>query len=88
MPQRDTSGIGERVPREIIEADFEIAFNFVEMARDELKRGDKDLAHQLRHKAESMLEDISARLLRMTVAQRQTFEARCEELRHAIDAAS
>ena len=32
MPLRDKSGFGERVPRELIDADFEIAFSLMEMA--------------------------------------------------------
>lgn len=84
MPLRDTSGFGERVPREMIEADFELAFNFVGMAKDEAGEGRKDLGEQLLRKAEDLLEDIRNRLLRMTAAQRETFEPRCEELSRAI----
>lgn len=87
MPQRDTSGIGERVPREIIEADFEVAFNLVDMAQSESK-DNRQVAAQLLHKAEGMLEDIRTRLQRMTAAQREPFEKRCEELGQAIEAAS
>ncbi len=87
MPQRDTSGIGERIPREIIEADFEVAFSMVEMAQSDSSREDRELATTLLHKAEGMLDDIRARLQRMTVAQREPFEKRCEELSHAIEAA-
>lgn len=84
MPQRDTSGIGERVPREMIFANFEVAFNFVGMAENE---SDRELAEQLLRRAEDMLKDVEARLLRMTVAQREEFELRCAELRKAIETA-
>jgi hypothetical protein len=84
MPQRDTSGIGERVPRELIFADFEVGFSFVSMAEGESNR---DVAEQLLTRAEQMLKDIEGRLLRMTVAQRESFEPRCAELREAIDKA-
>ncbi|HWE49248.1 MAG TPA: hypothetical protein VG273_05645 [Bryobacteraceae bacterium] len=87
MPQKDTSGIGERVPRELIEADFAIAFSLVEMAQDELRRGNEKLALELRLKADHMLEDIKGRLLRMTVSQKEPFELRCAELGAAIAAA-
>ena len=87
MPQRDTSGIGERVPREIIEADFEVAFNLVDMAKSE-STDNREIALQLLHKAEGMLEDIRTRLQRMTPAQREPFDKRCEELGHAIQGAS
>lgn len=84
MPQRDTSGIGERVPRELIFADFEVAFNFVGMAEDE---SDREVAEQLLRRAEAILKDVENRFLRMTVAQREAFEPRCAELREAIDKA-
>jgi hypothetical protein len=84
MPQRDTSGIGDRVPRDLIFADFEVAFNFVGMAENE---SDRAVAEQLLQRAEAMLKDIEGRFLRMTVAQREEFEPRCAELREAIDKA-
>ena len=84
MPQRDTSGIGERVPRELIFADIEVGFNFVSLAEGE---SDRDLAEQLLRRAEDMLKDINDRMLRMTVPQRETFQPRCKELREAIDKA-
>jgi len=84
MPQRDTSGIGERVPRELIEADFAIAFSLVEMAEGESRRNNKQVAAELLHKAEGMLDDTRARLLRMTASQKEPFEPRCAELSEAI----
>jgi hypothetical protein len=87
MPQRDTSGIGERVPRELIDADFSIAFSLVEMAAGEARRGNEQLASQLLQKAERMLDDVRGRLLRMTVSQKEAFEPRCEELGSAIERA-
>ena len=80
MPQRDTSGIGERIPRELIDADFSVAFSLVEMAQDESRKGNAQLASQLLEKAERMLYDIHERLLRMTVAQKEAFEPRCDGL--------
>ena len=85
MPQRDTSGIGERVPRELIDADFTVAFSLVEMAEGESRRGNGQLASQLLEKAERMLDDIRARLLRMTTSQKEAFEPRCAELSEAIE---
>jgi hypothetical protein len=85
MPQRDTSGIGERVPRELIEADFSVAFSLVEMAESESRRANGQLASQLLQKAERMLDDIRARLLRMTASQKEAFEPRCTELGEAIE---
>jgi hypothetical protein len=85
MPERDTSGIGERIPRELIEADFTIAFSLVQMAQDEVRRNNEQLASQLRERAERMLEGIQRRLLRMTPSQKESFELRCQELAEAIE---
>lgn len=87
MPQRDTSGIGERVPRELIDADFAVAFSLVGMAKDETRRDNGQLGAQLIQKAERMLEDIRGRLLRMTASQKEAFELRCTELGEAIERA-
>jgi len=87
MPQRDTSGIGERVPRELIGADFSVAFSLVEMAETESRRDNGQLASQLLQKAERMLEEIRGRLLRMAATQREEFEPRCAELGEAIELA-
>jgi hypothetical protein len=84
MPQRDTSGIGERVPRELIDGDFSVAFSFVEMAEEESRRDNAQLASQLLQKAEEMLGNIQERLLRMTASQKEAFEPRCAELAEAI----
>jgi hypothetical protein len=88
MPQRDTSGIGERIPRELIDADFTIAFSLVEMAEGESRRDNGELASQLLQKAERMLDDIRGRLLRMTAPQKEEFEPRCAELGKAIERAT
>ena len=47
MPQRDTTGIGERIPRELIDADFTVAFSLVEMA-SLLPKDDPELVAVLR----------------------------------------
>jgi hypothetical protein len=87
MPQRDTTGIGERVPRELIDADFTVASSLVEMAAEESRRGNGQLASQLLEKAERMLDDVRGRLVRMTAAQKEAFEPRCAELGEAIELA-
>jgi hypothetical protein len=84
MPQRDTSGIGERVPRELIDADLAVAFSLVEMAQEESRRGNGQLASQLLSKAQRTLDDTRGRLLRMTASQKEAFEPRCAELDAAI----
>jgi hypothetical protein len=88
MPQRDTSGIGERVPRELIDADLTVAFSLVEMAEGESRGGNGQLAAQLLQKAQRTLDDIRGRLLRMTASQKEAFEPRCAELGEAIELAS
>lgn len=87
MPQRDTSGIGERIPRELIDGDFAVAFSFVEMAKVESRLGNAQVSSQLVLKAGEMLDNIRARLLRMTAAQKEVFEPRCAELGEAIELA-
>ena len=87
MPQRDTTGIGERIPRELIDADFTVAFSLVEMAKEESGRGNGQLAAQLLEKAARMLDDVRGRLLRMTASQKEAFEPRCAELGEAIERA-
>ena len=87
MPQRDTSGIGERIPRELIDADFGVAFSLVEMAKEESRRDNGQLSSQLLQRAEGMLNDIRGRLLRMTATQKEAFEPRCGELGKAIELA-
>ena len=84
MPQRDTSGIGERIPRELIDADFTVAFSLVEMAESESRGDNGQLASPLLQKAERMLDDIRGRLLRMTASQKEAFEPRCAKLGEAI----
>jgi hypothetical protein len=88
MPQRDTSGIGERVPRELIDADLTVAFSLVEMAEGESRGGNAQLAAQLLQKAQRTLDDIRGRLLRMTASQKEAFEPRCAQLGEAIELAS
>jgi hypothetical protein len=87
MPQRDTSGIGERVPRELIEGDFAVAFSLVEMAEAESRQDNGQVASQLLQKAEEMLNNIRERLLRMTAVQKEAFEPRCAKLGEAIESA-
>jgi hypothetical protein len=87
MPQRDTSGIGERIPRELIDADFAVALSLVEMAQAESQRANGQLASQLLERAERMLDDIRGRLLRMTASQKEEFEPRCAKLGEAIELA-
>jgi hypothetical protein len=87
MPQRDTSGFGERVPRELIDADFEVAFSLVEMAATESNRGNVQLTSQLLQRAEGILGSIRERLLRLDVSRSQPIDARCVELSEAIESA-
>jgi hypothetical protein len=87
MPQRDTTGFGERVPLALIDADFSVAFRMVEMAEEESGRGNAQLSSQLLQNARRTLNDIRERLLRMTASQKEPFDRRCEELDQAIKSA-
>ena len=87
MPLRDKSGFGERVPRELIDADFEIAFSLVEMATTESSHGNTQIASQLLQRAEGILASVRERLLRIDASRAQAFEARCVELGEAIESA-
>ena len=80
MPQRDTSGIGERVPRALIDADLAVAFSLIDMAEGVT-------AEPLLQKASGMLNDIRDRLLHMSTAQRETFEPGCAKLADALEQA-
>ena len=75
------------MPRELIDADFTVAFSLVEMAQAELQRGNGQLASQLLERAERMLDDIRGRLQRMTTLQKEAFEPRCAKLAEAIELA-
>lgn len=85
MPLRDTSGLGQRTARELVQADFEVARNFVDMAQNESER---ELAAQLLHRAEGILSEIRSRAARMNSDQREAVEARIKELSDAIERAS
>jgi hypothetical protein len=87
MPQRDTSGIGERIPRELIDAEFTIAFSMVEMAEGEGRPGHSGPTSPLLEKAGQMLANIRERLSRMTHTHKEVFEPRCAELSEAIERA-
>lgn len=82
MPQRDTSGIGNRVPSEIIDADFEVAFSLIKLAKSESK---PELAVELRRKASGMLEDLQGRMRKLTAVQREVYEKRIEELSRQLE---
>ena len=82
MPQRDTSGIGERVPRALIDADLAVAFSLIDMAVEE-----GVVAEPLLQKASRMLDDIRDRLLHMSAAQKETFEPGCARLAETLERA-
>lgn len=75
------------MPRELIDADFTVAFSLVEMAESESQRGNGQLASQLLERAERMLDDIRGRLQRMTASQKEAFEPRCAKLAEDLNRA-
>ena len=54
--------VAERITRELIEADFEIAFNLIDLSQAELERGDRPSASRALQDAEDVFLDIERRL--------------------------
>ena len=71
-----------RIPMELVEADFEIAFNLVDLAE-----GDRTLAARVLAEAETVFLDIETRLARMDARESQPFHPLAGELRREIDLA-
>ena len=72
----------QRIPIELVEADFEIAFSLVDLAE-----GGRSLATRAIDDAETVFRDIEARLQRMDPLESQPFTPLVGELRREIDLA-
>jgi hypothetical protein len=72
----------EHMSREILEADFEIAFNLIDLAQT----GENDVEWKCRavSDAEDVLLDIERRLGLLEVLDRQPFEALLGELKRQL----
>ena len=69
---------------ELIEADFEIAFNLVDMAEERLSEGDSANAARALHDTDEVLADIGRRLDAMGPDKGQVFDPLLSELHRAI----
>lgn len=84
MSQADRDRAAERIPKELIEADFEISFNLIDMARAEFAHGDRSSALRVLHDAEDVFLDIERRLNLIGFLDRQSFDPLVGELKRAI----
>ncbi len=79
--------VAERIPIELIEADFEIAFNLVDMFQAEFEKADRASASRALGDAEDVFEDIERRLTLIGRANSQTFDELTGELKRMISVA-
>lgn len=74
----------ERIPRELIEADFEIAFNLIDLGQAETQESDGAWAARAVRDAEEVLLDIERRLAILGTVERQPFDPLFGELKRQI----
>jgi hypothetical protein len=77
----------DRMRVQFAEADFEIAFNLVDIAEAESICGNYAQATRILSDADNVLRDIQQLLHRMTIPDRNPFAPLLEELHRAIDLA-
>jgi hypothetical protein len=74
-----------RIKVEFVEADVEIGFNLVDLARQESKSGDSSLFLRILDDADGVLADIDQRLGRLSSADRASFGPLVAELRREVE---
>jgi hypothetical protein len=74
----------ERISKELIEADFEIAFSLVDMVHEETEEGDLVSAARALHDADDVFLDIERRLRLIRSLDQESFDPLIGELRRAI----
>jgi hypothetical protein len=74
----------ERIPRELIEADFEIAFSLIDLGQAEGDGNDRAWEARAVHDAEDVLGDIERRLDLLGALDRQSFDPLFWELKRQI----
>jgi len=74
----------ERIPKELIEANFEIAFSLVDMVHEETEEGDLASAARALHDADDVFLDIERRLPLINFLDQQSFDPLLGELRRAL----
>jgi hypothetical protein len=76
--------VTERITRELIEADVEIAFNLIDLSHAELESGDQPAALHALHDAEDVFRDIERRLVLIGDVKSQPFASLVDELRRQM----
>jgi hypothetical protein len=77
----------ELVTRELIEADFEIAFNLIDLSQVELESEDRPAAARVLQDAEDIFRDIERRLILIGDSKSQPFHPLVGELKRQLDLA-
>jgi hypothetical protein len=77
----------ELVTRELIEADFEIAFNLIDLSQVELKCEDRPAATRVLEDAEDIFRDIERRLRLIGDVKSRPFHSLVGELKRQLDLA-
>jgi hypothetical protein len=72
--------VAERITRELIEADFEIAFNLIDLSQAELERGDRPSASRVLQDVADVFRDIERRLTLIGDVKSQPFSSLVAEL--------
>ena len=88
MPQYHRERASQRIPKELIEADFEIGFNLVDMATAAFEQADRTSASRALHDAEDVLLDIERRLKLIDSLDSESFGPLVGELKRAIGLAN
>jgi hypothetical protein len=76
--------VAERITRELIEADFEIAFNLIDLSQVEVERGDRPSASRVLQDADDIFRDIERRLTLIGDVKSQPFLSLVEELKRQM----
>src|SRR5262245_16936189 len=77
----------DRIAVDLVEADFEIGFNLVDIVEAEAGWGDPLRAARVLQDAEDVFVDIEQRLIRLGTDGSQAFAGLTDELRREIDLA-
>lgn len=87
MPNDPGCPVRARIEIEFVEADVEIGFNLVDLARQESKAGDVSSVSRILDEADGVLADIDHRLDHLSNAGRASFGPLVAELRREVELA-
>jgi len=73
--------VAERITRELIEANIEIAFNLIDLSQAELEREDRPSASRALQDSEDVFRDIERRLTLIGDVKSQPFHPLVAELK-------